>query len=844
MTNGPLGVNDNGKYLTGIAANASTGIIEYRQATPHNLRTGQTITLGGSSTIAWSSSGVRPIANNTIGPIWVTDPYTIATLMLTSGTGGSASQTPTNISSEIAVTVPWSLVAPAVQDLPYDFTAAQCANWTNTADHCNVPWASSDSTIAAIGTAKPQNLGPTNLLLMEMGNEHWNQGGAGLTEFIYESVMSVLPHYMPVGTSLYPHFTPTGSVASYVTTGTAFPQGPEGMFALRTANRHYILTNAFAAAGGNPANVKVVYGSQYTTIPTTQISTILAYNLPQHYMAFAPYLGLDNAQSTAFMQPAGYAANASNANYPVSFLNESVRYHVFYGSEAQSYYQALNQAFAGTTLRPMAYEGALSVIAAGIPFLDQIKQDALYHPSFRDAIYAWYVGLQQGNINVSHSGTAFASYFQMYNVSREGFLWKLAGSLAMPPGAGHSNEFVTPQAAAPGNGNTFGFEQTNQSTGLQGLVDWINGGIPTVSSISGVSPTAGTTAGGTLVTVTGAGFTGATAVHFGTNLGTSLTVVNSTTITILSPAGTGTVNVTVTTPAGTSPTSPTDQFTYGVVVTGISPTSGPIAGGTPVTITGVIFTGASAANFGSTPGTSMVVVNDNSITVNRPAESAGVVDVTVVTPGGTSATSPADQFTFTSPSSPAVTGISPTTAPNIGGTPVSLTGSGFTGATLVKFANLAATFVIVVSDSHITCVTPSHPLGAFHTTVTTPQGTSPKTSADLITFFAVPVVSQISSKRGPTAGGTTISITGAGFTGATTVSFGATPGTGLVVISDTLVTIVSPPGASGAVQITVTTPNGTSAATGAARRLPMRSRRLAADVGSPVSAGPQRESPP
>ena len=86
------------------------------------------------------------------------------------------------------------------------------------------------------------------------------------------------------------------------------------------------------------------------------------------------------------------------------------------------------------------------------------------------------------------------------------------------------------------------------------------------------------------MTITGTGFTGATAVDFGTTAATNLTVVSDTTITADSPAGTGTVDVTVTTPAGTSPTSPADQFTFvaaaAPTVTGLSPTTGPAAGGT------------------------------------------------------------------------------------------------------------------------------------------------------------------------------------------------------------------------------------------------------------------------
>ena len=71
-------------------------------------------------------------------------------------------------------------------------------------------------------------------------------------------------------------------------------------------------------------------------------------------------------------------------------------------------------------------------------------------------------------------------------------------------------------------------------------------------TVTGLSPTSGPAAGGTLVTITGTSFTGATAVDFGTTAATNVTVVNDTTITADSPAGTGTVDVTVTTPAGTS----------------------------------------------------------------------------------------------------------------------------------------------------------------------------------------------------------------------------------------------------------------------------------------------------
>jgi hypothetical protein len=66
-----------------------------------------------------------------------------------------------------------------------------------------------------------------------------------------------------------------------------------------------------------------------------------------------------------------------------------------------------------------------------------------------------------------------------------------------------------------------------------------------------------------------------------------------------------------------------------------------------VTLSGSGFTGASAVDFGSTPASSFTVNNDGSITAVDPA-GTGTVDVTVVGPFGTSATSAADQFTYAS----------------------------------------------------------------------------------------------------------------------------------------------------------------------------------------------------
>ena len=125
---------------------------------------------------------------------------------------------------------------------------------------------------------------------------------------------------------------------------------------------------------------------------------------------------------------------------------------------------------------------------------------------------------------------------------------------------------------------------------------------------------------------------------------------SNTSITVTSPAGTATstVDITVTGPGGTSAITTADKFTYGPVVTIVSPNSGSHLGGTTVTIKGAGFTGTTSVQFGSVSVTSGITVNaaGTQITVKAPAEAAGTVDVTVTAGGYTSLASASETFTY------------------------------------------------------------------------------------------------------------------------------------------------------------------------------------------------------
>ena len=85
-------------------------------------------------------------------------------------------------------------------------------------------------------------------------------------------------------------------------------------------------------------------------------------------------------------------------------------------------------------------------------------------------------------------------------------------------------------------------------------------------------------------------------------------------------------------------------------VIAVSPTSGPTSGNTLVVITGTNLTGATAVKFGSTNATAFTINSATQITATSPAGSAGTVDITIITAGGTSVTSTLDHFTYMAPS--------------------------------------------------------------------------------------------------------------------------------------------------------------------------------------------------
>jgi hypothetical protein len=258
-------------------------------------------------------------------------------------------------------------------------------------------------------------------------------------------------------------------------------------------------------------------------------------------------------------------------------------------------------------------------------------------------------------------------------------------------------------------------------------------------ALSGLSPTSGSTAGGTSVTITGTGFTGATAVTFGGTAAKSFSVKSDTKVVAVSSAhGAATTNVRVTGPGGQSAVvTPADQFTYAApqvvpVVSGVSPASGLPAGGTRVSVTGSGFTAASTVAFGGVAAASVSFVSSTELDVMSPAHAAGTTNVRVTTKAGQSAVvTPADQFTYAGV--PKITKLAPKSGPAAGGMPVTITGTGFTPDATVSFGSGdPAPSVTYVSATELIAVSPPHAAtsGYVNVTVTTGSGSSAVVTAD------------------------------------------------------------------------------------------------------------------
>jgi phosphatidylserine/phosphatidylglycerophosphate/cardiolipin synthase-like enzyme len=372
------------------------------------------------------------------------------------------------------------------------------------------------------------------------------------------------------------------------------------------------------------------------------------------------------------------------------------------------------------------------------------------------------------------------------------------------------------------------------------------GTAPTVgATVSSISPASGTANGGTSVTITGTKFAPGAIVSFDVATASKVVVVNSTTITAVTPPHVaGSANVVVTNTAGDqgslsngflyTSTPPSTQPQLNVVV----PNTGSTAGGDSVTIAGSNLVLGSKVTFGGAPAT-IVSRSTVFVTVTTPAGVAGSpVDVVLTNPQGQSATL-TSAFTYADPPAPpSVSSISPAIGSFNGGTPIVISGSGFRYGAVVSFGGppppvgtgkraltMAVTYDATVCGSgvQLPCIiatTPAIAAGPTDVVVTNMNpstglidtGSGSNTVTQGFNFVVAPFITDLTPSSGTVSGGTTVTIKGTRFASGAQVLVG---GVQAVVqnLTSTSITAVVPANAAGTSPVEVVNPNGQSSNT-------------------------------
>ncbi len=328
--------------------------------------------------------------------------------------------------------------------------------------------------------------------------------------------------------------------------------------------------------------------------------------------------------------------------------------------------------------------------------------------------------------------------------------------------------------------------------------------------VTALSPSSGSSGGGTEVTITGKNFDGATGVEFGVTPAASFEVLSPEAIRAAAPPGSsGTVDVSITTGGGTSVAGPASQYTYGPSpsVSAIAPAEGPSVGGTAVKITGSNLAEATAVRFGEGEAQSFTVTSPSSITAIAPP-GTGTVGVAVQTRFGTTTPGEHEQYKYTaSGPPPAVTKLSAKRGPAAGGTALTITGSGFTAVSAVDFGDVPAqSFTVKSPELIVVESTPPGAAGTQNVTVTTPFGTSP-TGKHATFKYENPIITNVNPDTGPKQGANKVSVTGNGFVPGETSSsfkFGKAPASEIECFSTIRCTMTAPAAKkAGTVDVTV-----------------------------------------
>ncbi len=350
-----------------------------------------------------------------------------------------------------------------------------------------------------------------------------------------------------------------------------------------------------------------------------------------------------------------------------------------------------------------------------------------------------------------------------------------------------------------------------------------------------VSPQRGSAMGGALITLSGSNFLAARAgdpmVSFdGTAV--SAKVIDDSTIVCESPPGAPAQTVAVRLTNNNGSFERPAAFTYHPLplLSNLEPENGSVLGGTRVTLEGSGFmlfqAGETSVTFGGSRATDLLLLDDNTLSCKTPLGSPSTTVAVRLSNRNGSSTLPA-AFSFNG--TLAALSVLPAEGSPIGGTLVSVRGSGFLngakGAPQVTFDGKPASDVEVLDDLQLRCTTPPG-IGGAAVAVQVRNQNGITRLLEAFHYYPNPRVDSVTPDLGPHTGGTDVAINGQGFVelaaGSAQVHFDGLAATDVRVLNDTRLRCTAPPGKAGAqVLVSVSNANGTGSREGAFRYEPV-----------------------
>lgn len=246
-------------------------------------------------------------------------------------------------------------------------------------------------------------------------------------------------------------------------------------------------------------------------------------------------------------------------------------------------------------------------------------------------------------------------------------------------------------------------------------------------------------------------------------------------------------------------------------ITMVSPSSGLTLGGTQFTLTGTDFPPGVTVFVGGAAATGVTVVSPTQIVATTPRGLPGSANILVINPDGSAVTLNSGFF-YTNPADVlAISTVVPASGPTLGGTTLTITGTGFTGGVVVLLGGVPSPAVTYLGPSMLTVRTPPGLPGVVPLVLRLPDG-GVETRPNAFTYEPGGLeVSSISPGGGRAVGGTTVRIAGNAFAYGASVMFGSVPAANAMVVNSTLIVATTPASAAGTVPIRVTNPGGGSA---------------------------------